>query len=146
MAEIRQFSFWWKNLILIGRLCRISCKKKHKRAFINFWNFVQSYEDFLDSLEQTYLFCQWHTQWTTGTHSGHNRRFNRVWTGQVWHITSFLKQRWPQTNLSTIKGIILWSTFSSDKMILFAVKDVMSHNDGPIKLKSQRLVFQLSCH
>ena len=21
MAEIRQFSFWWKNLILIGRLC-----------------------------------------------------------------------------------------------------------------------------
>jgi len=36
--------------------------------------------------------------------------------------------------------------FPSDKMILFAVKDVMSHYDGPIKLKSQRLVFRLSCH
>ena len=36
--------------------------------------------------------------------------------------------------------------FPSDKMILFAVKDVMSHNDGPIKLKSQRLVFRLSCN
>lgn len=31
MAEIRQFSFWWKNLILIGRLC-ILLKKMSKKS------------------------------------------------------------------------------------------------------------------
>ena len=32
MAEIRQFSFWWKNLILIGRLCT---RVGHIRRFVH---------------------------------------------------------------------------------------------------------------
>ena len=34
MAEIRQFSFWWKNLILIGRLCmQRYLRRKSERNF-----------------------------------------------------------------------------------------------------------------
>ena len=56
MAEIRQFSFWWKYLILIGRLCNGICLKSglnklgfspsHKVAISNLKSSSESSKNF----------------------------------------------------------------------------------------------------